>query len=140
MNVNVEVHSPSSTTTYGAQTAADGTCTVTGLPAGADYQVCFDGFFAMGGAWEELGYLSQCYNNQPRSGTPTPVTVTASATTTGTSAALALGGAVSGTVTDAGGAHHGLANVGVSVSSASVSISVKTAADRRHIPRDAQAV
>src|SRR5665647_3324646 len=128
MNVNVQVHSLSSVTTHGALTAADGTYTVTGLPAGTDYQVCFDGYFATGGASDALGYLSQCYNNLPLSGTHTPVTVTAGGTTV-TNAALALGGAVSGTVTDAGGTHHGLANVAVSVHSASVSISVKTAAD-----------
>ena len=55
MNVNVQVHSLSSITTYGALTAADGTYTVTGLPAGTDYQVCFDGYFATGGASDALG-------------------------------------------------------------------------------------
>jgi hypothetical protein len=72
VNVNVEMHSLSSTTTYADRTAADGTFTFTGLPAGTDYQVCFDGFFATGGASDALGYLSQCYNNQPRWGTPDP--------------------------------------------------------------------
>ena len=86
MNVNVEVSS--TTTTYAAQTAADGTFTFTGLPAGTDYQVCFDGFFATDGASDALGYLSQCYNNQPRRGTRTPLTVTAGVSTIGTNAAL----------------------------------------------------
>jgi hypothetical protein len=131
VNVNVEMHSLSSTTDHAALTAADGTFTFTGLPAGTDYQVCFDGFFATGGASDALGYISQCYNNQPRLGTPTPVTVTAGATTTEIDAALAVAGAVSGTVTDAGGTRHGLANVGVSVTSVSTlaGISTRTAAD-----------
>ena len=131
VNVNVEMHSLSSTTDHTSRTAADGTYTFTGIPAGTDYQVCFDSFFATGGASDALGYISQCYNNQPRLGTPTPVTVTAGATTTEIDAALAVAGAVSGTVTDAGGTHHGLANVGVSVTSTSTlaGISTRTAAD-----------
>jgi hypothetical protein len=132
VNVNVQVHSLSSVITHATLTAADGTYTVTGLPAGTDYQVCFDGYFATGGASDSLGYLGQCYNNQPRLGTSTPVTVTADTTTAGTDAALAVGGAVSGTVTDAGGTHHGLAQVGVevtSVSNATPLVGVLTAAD-----------
>jgi hypothetical protein len=133
VDVNVEVSS--TTTTYGALTAADGTFTFTGLPAGTDYKVCFDGFFATGGTSDALGYLSQCYNNQPRLGTPTPVTVTAGATTAGMDAALAVAGAVSGTVTDAVGTYHGLAQVGVLLSSVSTgtSISVRTAADGSYL-------
>src|SRR5665811_1601808 len=100
----------------GATTAADGTYTVTGLAAGTDYQVCFDGSNgATGGSSDATGYVGLCYDNQPLGGTPTPVTVTVGATRAGTNAALAGGGAVSGTVTDAGGAHHGLANVQVNV-------------------------
>ena len=131
VNINMEVHSLSSVPTFGALTAADGTFTFTGLPAGTDYQVCFDGYFATGGASDSLGYLGQCYDNQPRWGTATPLTVTAGMTTTGINAALAVGGAISGTVTDAGGTHHGLAHVGVSVISVSThaNISTRTAAD-----------
>jgi hypothetical protein len=94
--------------------------------------VCLYAFGATGGASDALGYVDQCYNNQPRLGTPTPVTVTAGATTTGTNAALTVGGEVSGTVTDAGGTHHALAHVGVfvtSVSNATPLIAVETAAD-----------
>jgi hypothetical protein len=139
VNVLVGLYSPSSGSGYGGvETAADGTYTVTGLPAGTDYQVCFyASFYAAGGASDALGYVDQCYNNQPDnqlSTSRTPVSVTAGATTTGTDAALAVGGAISGTVTDAGGTHHGLANVGVVVSSVSLSairarIAVSTAAD-----------
>jgi hypothetical protein len=139
MNLAVGVYSPSSKNTNGTRTAADGSYTLTGLPAGTDYQVCFYAELgATGGATDALGYVDQCYNNQPNnqsSTSQTPVTVTAGATTTGINAALAVGGAVSGTVTDAGGTHHGLAHVGVSVISASVSspiramLAVETAAD-----------
>jgi hypothetical protein len=130
-HLNVEVHAPLSATTYAGSTAADGTFTVTGVPAATDYQVCFDGYFATGGASDALGYLSQCYNNQPRFGTPTPVTVTAGGTATRIDAALAVAGAVSGKVSDAGGSHHGLAGVGVDMTSVSThaNISVRTAAD-----------
>jgi hypothetical protein len=126
VNVLVGLYSPSSGSGYGGvETAADGTYTVTGLPAGTDYQVCFyASFYAAGGASDALGYVDQCYNNQPNnqsSTSQTPVTVTAGATTTGINAALAVGGAVSGTVTDAGGTHHGLAHVRVTVISVSVS-------------------
>jgi hypothetical protein len=130
-NVNVQVHAVSSDSIRAGLTAADGTYTAVGLPAGTDYQVCFDGFFSSGGASDSLGYLGQCHNDQPRRGTPTPVTIIAGATTTGTDAALAIAGAISGEVADAGGAHHGLAHVSVSVESASnpAGISVRTADD-----------
>ena len=126
VNVLVGLYSPAAHSRYGSiETAADGTYAVTGLPAGTDYQVCFYAtFYAVGLAPDALGYVDQCYNNQPNnqsSTSQTPVTVTAGATTTGINAALAVGGAVSGTVTDAGGTHHGLAHVRVTVISVSVS-------------------
>jgi len=125
------VYSPSSGSRYGGvETAADGTYTVTGVPAGTDYQVCFyASFYAVGLAPDPLGYVDQCYNNQPHnqsSTSQTPVTVTAGVTTAGINAALAVGGAVSGTVTDAAGTHHGLAHVAVTVISASVSSPLAT--------------
>jgi IPT/TIG domain/Carboxypeptidase regulatory-like domain len=113
-NVSVKAYTASiggSGTTVTAVTAANGSYTVTGLPAATDYEVCFTATGATGGSSDPTGYIAQCYNNQPTSSTATPVTVTLGATTTGINAALAGGGAVSGTVTDAGGAHHGLANV-----------------------------
>ena len=125
-NVQVSVSSPSTGAYGSATTAADGSYTVTGLPAGTDYQVCFYASGATGGSSDALGYVDQCYNNQPTSGTPTPVTVTLGATRTGINAALAGGGAISGTVTDAGGTHHGLANVKVSVYSPSTGATTGT--------------
>jgi hypothetical protein len=146
LNVLVGVYSPSSHSGYGGvETAADGTYTVTGVPAGTDYQVCFYGDpwgATTGGGSDALGYVDQCYNNQPNnqsSTSQTPVTVTAGATTTGINAALAVGGVVSGTVTD--GTHHGLAHVGVSVISVSVSsdlrakVAYETAADGSYTVR-----
>jgi hypothetical protein len=117
--VYVDVISSSTGSGGGAITAADGSYTVAGLPAGTDYQVCFSGSGATGGSSAATGYVDECYDNQPTSGTPTPVAVTTGATRTGTNAALAGAGALSGTVTDAGGTHHGLANVAVAVFSPS---------------------
>ena len=118
--VSVRVEIPSNGNYYGsAVTAADGSYTVKGMPSGADYQVCFFAEDAKGGSTDGLGYLNQCYDNQPGSGTPTPVAVTLGAARAGVDAALAVGGAVSGTVRDAGGTHQGLANVTVGVYSQS---------------------
>ena len=125
-NVLVEADSSSIGLGYTVMTAVDGSYTITGLAAGADYQVCFTTAGATGGSSDGLGYLNQCYNNQPPSGTPDPVTVTAGATTTGINDALVADGAVSGMVTDAGGTHHGLANVQVSVGSQSTGVNVGT--------------
>ena len=95
-NVWVNVSSPS-TGAYGyAMTAADGSYTVTGLAAGTDYQVCFYASGATGGSSDARGYVDQCYNNQPTSGTPTPVTVTLGATKTGIKARAQPGGRVQG--------------------------------------------
>jgi hypothetical protein len=115
----VNVSSPSTGAFNGTQTAADGTYTVTGLPTATDYQVCFNASGATGGHADTPGYVDQCYNNQPGTGPGTPVSVTAGVNRTGINAALAAGGAISGTVTDAGGTHQGLENVWVNVSSPS---------------------
>jgi hypothetical protein len=131
-NVWVTVYSPSTGGSADARTTADGSYTLSGLAAGTDYQVCFNASGATGGSSDATGYLGQCYDNQPRSSEPTPVAVTAGATRVGIDAALAVAGAISGTVTDAGGTHHGLANVLVRVSSpsdGSYEGDAKTAAD-----------
>jgi hypothetical protein len=114
-NVSVNVWSQTGAQGY-ATTSADGSYTVTGLPTGTDYAVCFTGPDATGGS-SAPGYLDQCYNHQPTWDTANPVAVTAGSTTTGINAALLSAGAISGTVTDAGGTHHGLADVGVDVTS-----------------------
>jgi hypothetical protein len=129
--VSVQVYSPSNFGYANATTAADGSYTATGLAAGTDYQVCFYPSGATGGSTDATGYLVQCYDNRPTMGTPTPVTVVLGEAGAGINAALAGGGAISGTVSDAGGSQHGLENVWVNVSSPSTgtSVSATTAAD-----------
>lgn len=101
---------------YGfVSTLPDGTYTVGGLPPGTTYTVCFDASFAAGGATDALGYLDECWNNQPTRATATPVAVTAGATTPGIGGALSTAGGISGTVTASGGAP--LGSVGVTVHS-----------------------
>ena len=118
--VSVSVSSPSTGTYTSSTTAPDGSYIASGLPAATDYQVCFYASGATGGSADSTGYLDQCYDNQPTTGTPTPVTVALGATETGINVALATGGAISGMVSEEGGTHHGLANVSVQVSSPSL--------------------
>jgi hypothetical protein len=122
-SVGVMVTSRSTSAYQSAETAADGSYTVTGLAAGTDYEVCFYASGATGGSSDAVGYVNECYDNQPAAGTLTPVTVTAGATRTGINGSLGGAGAVSGTVTDAGGTHHGLAEVLVRVTSVSAGTS-----------------
>lgn len=70
------VYSPSTGKYAGSTTAADGTYSAPGLEAATDYTVCFSASGATGGSSDALGYVDQCYDNQPMSGTPTPVSVT----------------------------------------------------------------
>src|SRR6185503_1343236 len=108
--VDVYVSSAATGAHESTTTGADGSWSVKGLPAGADYQVCFwDYGDATGGAWDALGYLEQCYNNQSASGTPTPVGVALGVNKPAVNAALIAAGALSGMVSDAAGSHHGLA-------------------------------
>ena len=119
---NVWVHLFSPTPPYdngSAYTAADGTYTIGGLTPEWDYKLSFTGSAATGGSSDAYGYVDEYYDNQPLSGGWTLVSVSAGTTHTGLDAALATGGVITGTVTDAGGTHHGLANVGISAFSAS---------------------
>jgi molybdopterin-binding protein len=54
-----------------ASTAANGTYTVAGLPAGS-YDVCFDASAATGGS-SPAGYVDQCYNNTAWDGDTTDI-------------------------------------------------------------------
>jgi len=129
-SVDVYVSSAATGVDEWTSTAADGSWSVKGLPAGTDYQVCFRDYGdATGGAWDAVGYLRQCYNNQSASGTPTPVTVALGVNKPAVNAALVAAGALSGTVTDAAGTHHGLMDVQVNVSSASTGASETTWTD-----------
>jgi hypothetical protein len=118
-NVDVMISSASTGAFGGATTAADGTYTAHNLPSARDYKVCYFVNGVTGGLGDAAGYINQCYANQPISGTPTPVTVTNGVTVTGVNAALVRGGALSGTVTEAGGSLNGLEHVLVQVSSKS---------------------
>ena len=87
-HVSVEVSSTSTGAHAWGTTAADGSYTVKGLEAGADYQVCFHGSAATGGSSDATGYVDQCWQDQPTSSTATPITLTSDATTTAINAAL----------------------------------------------------
>ncbi len=76
---------------YATVTDTSGIYTIPGLAPGT-YKIRFSG----------LSYAPQWYDNQPVSTTSPPVTVTGGATTSGINAVMALGGSISGTVTDAG--------------------------------------
>jgi hypothetical protein len=117
-NVDVMISSPSTGAFGGATTAADGTFTATNMASATDYQVCYFVNGVTGGPADAAGYVDHCYNNQRLAGTPTPVSVTDGVTATGIDAALVRGGAVSGSVTAAGGSTP-VAGVLVEVSSTS---------------------
>jgi hypothetical protein len=96
-NVEVDViNSAGSYVTYGYTNSSGVYTTYSGLPSGTYYALTSN----------SQGYLDELYNNIPcpsrscsvTSGTP--VAVTAGATTSGISFGLALGGRISGTVTD----------------------------------------
>lgn len=97
-NVRVYVTSPWYAD-HSATSSADGSYTITGLPADS-YRVCFDPSHATGTAG--TGYLDECYDNQPQ-WNATAIPVRLGHTTRGINAVLAVGGAVTGTVTDPAG-------------------------------------
>ena len=97
-------------------TAEDGSYQITGLTPGT-YTVCFsDGYPdpPVAGGTSTTGYSRQCYDKIDDDGQPTIITVAAGRATSGIDGELAAAGAVSGTVTDAGG--HPLAGVDVQIS------------------------
>ena len=85
--------SPSGGHVYQADVGSGGRYTITGVPAGTAYQVCFYANLAYGGTSDSAGYNNQCWQDQPATtfgvaAAPTPVTVTAGATTSGIDAAI----------------------------------------------------
>jgi protocatechuate 3,4-dioxygenase beta subunit len=94
---------------FSAVTSADGTYRVIGLES-ADYNVCFNPRNVTGPS--PTGYLYSCLADDLYQ-QPGPVDVTAGSTTTGVDISLAIGGAISGTVTDDAGS----AVAGIAVSS-----------------------
>jgi Carboxypeptidase regulatory-like domain len=121
-NVRVNVTSEDSGTNGTAVTDSNGDYLVSGLAAGTDYAVCFVATDATSGGSSALGYVDECYDNQPVVGTPTHVAVISDETTAGVDAGLVGGGGIAGTVTDAAGTHEALAGVEVNVTSESTAI------------------
>ncbi|MBK9477027.1 MAG: carboxypeptidase regulatory-like domain-containing protein [Tetrasphaera sp.] len=134
---HVSLTSASTGTFEHANTAADGTYTVVGLPAATDFEVCFSPRAATsGGATDATGYVAECWNNAPTGSTPTPIAVTGGSLTSGISAALDSGGAISGKVTQSG-TNAPLANVLVNVELPSIrTFSAEIAADGTFSMRD----
>src|SRR5262249_6491828 len=78
-------------------TAADGTYTLSGVPAGSvDVRFSATGF-CPGGV--RSGVVNEWYNNQPPEATANAVTVNSDATTANINASLAVGGTITGKVT-----------------------------------------
>lgn len=137
----VEVYSQSKDTFTDVVTDADGRYRADGLLAVSDYQVCFDAHDATGGSGDAYGYLSECYDGAPGLDTlsgddhlvpgATLVAVRPGSPTTRIDVSVRAGAAISGTVTEAGGAHHPLAGVTVDAYSRSSGMgsSAQTAAD-----------
>ena len=128
-NVRVNVTSADSGTNGTAVTDSNGDYLVSGLAAGTDYVVCFVATDATSGGSSALGYVDECYDNQPVLGTPAKVTVISDQTTAGVDAGLVGGGGIAGTVTDAAGTHEALAGVEVNVTSESTAINGRATTD-----------
>ncbi|GAA1899348.1 beta strand repeat-containing protein [Lapillicoccus jejuensis] len=82
-------------------TGTDGRYLVRGLATESGYEVCFDPTGVTGGTAGAAGYAQQCWDHQPSS-SPTPLPVRAGTARTGIDGSLGVGGAVSGTVREAG--------------------------------------
>lgn len=115
-----------STTLPAATTAADGSYTVSGLAADADYSVCFDARNVPSAP--PGGYIPRCWDGSetPGAGLNNVIYVGTGQTRSGVDAALAIGGEITGTVRDRSG--HPLAGVGVEVGS-SEQVRTRSAAD-----------
>jgi hypothetical protein len=103
-NVEVSVYDNNDDYIASGLTASDGTYTVSGIPTGS-YKVNFSPNNSV--------YVSQWFNNESSFASANTVAVTAPNTTPAISAVLAVGGSISGKVTNASTA--GIANVEVSV-------------------------
>ncbi len=103
-NVEVDVYDSTDNFITSGFTASDGTYTLIGIPTGS-YKVNFAPYSSI--------YVGQWYSNQSSFASANTVAVTAPNTTPAISAVLAVGGSISGKVTNASTA--GIANVEVSV-------------------------
>ena len=98
-NVNVRIHNSAGTQVGSVNTNASGTYLTSGLPAGT--------YYARTSSLVFVNVVDELYNNLPctlsncTTTTGTPIVVTVGATTAGIDFALAVGGQISGTVTNA---------------------------------------
>ena len=126
-NVSVRIHDANDNQISSVSTVFDGTYMVSGLPPG-NYRVQFvcTGHPLFGGC--AGGYLSEWYNDKPDITSADAVPVTTASTTPGINAVLAVGGRISGTVTNGTTA---IQNVTVRVYDAGQTVigSASTAAD-----------
>ncbi|MFW5471882.1 beta strand repeat-containing protein [Knoellia sp. CPCC 206450] len=114
--------STGTSSTQSVFTGADGTYQVSGVAPGTAYVVCFEAQAALGGAADNVGYLSECWNNKPFTKVgATPVTVTAGVATPNINASLSPASGISGVVTEAGSGKP-LEDVSVQVESDSLNI------------------
>jgi 5-hydroxyisourate hydrolase-like protein (transthyretin family) len=105
-NVSVAVFDANGDEVSNTTTGSDGTYTATDLPTG-NYTVRFSPASGQ-------NFVTQYYNGKSGIASATPVSVTTGATTPGINATLAVGGQISGSVTD-GSSNAAVANVDVTV-------------------------
>ncbi|MDT0215593.1 carboxypeptidase regulatory-like domain-containing protein [Rothia sp. ARF10] len=90
-------------TSQSVLTGADGTYRINGVAPGTAYVVCFDAEAALGGAADNVGYLSECWNDKPITKVgANPVAVTSGVATANINASLSPASGISGVVTEAG--------------------------------------
>ena len=94
-NIHVQAFSPSLNFNRGADTEADGTYTIDGLPPAADYEVRAGG--------QGSGYVKEYWQEVAAQASSTPVVVVAGADTSGIDFTLTAAGSISGKVTEVGG-------------------------------------
>ncbi len=105
-NVSVELYSSAKNYLTSAEVNEDGTYQLRSLRSGT-YFVCFNSYGSASD--EDLGHLSECYNDKPWSGNSdlpsglTPITVSSGVNTSGVDATLTTGGAIDGAVATADG-------------------------------------
>lgn len=108
-SVGVDLYSATGGYVDSTMTANDGTYALKGVVAGTGYKVCFSP--------NDDIWAGECWNNKATFATADPVSVTAGVTTGNVNATLALGGSITGKVTEVGGTGKPLGDVEVSVSS-----------------------
>ncbi|MCX6583459.1 MAG: carboxypeptidase regulatory-like domain-containing protein [Candidatus Aminicenantes bacterium] len=103
-DIEVDIFNLSHSNVAASVTDSEGNYSVGGIPGG-NYKIFFSGY--------HQNYVPEYYNDKTTFDTADQVTVTVGQTTPGIDAQLALGGMISGRITDANG--NGIANVGANV-------------------------